>query len=102
MVKIPNPLEPSSPSITPAKFPKTLTPPQLAGYPAYVKRYPGVSVFVQNEANAVKARPVIANYNEVSQAMGQAIEAVLLGKGQPQQELDQAAEQANQTLATGQ
>ena len=56
-------------------------------------------MFVQNEANAVKARPVIANYNEVSQAMGQAIEAVLLGKGQPQQELDQAAEQADQTLA---
>jgi multiple sugar transport system substrate-binding protein len=75
---------------------------QLPGYPAYVKKYPGVSVFVQNEANAVKARPVIANYNEVSQAMGQAIEAVLLGKGQPQQELDQAAQQVNQTLATGQ
>jgi multiple sugar transport system substrate-binding protein len=75
---------------------------QLPGYPAYVKKYPGVSMFVQNEANAVKARPVIANYNEVSQAMGQAIEAVLLGKGQPQQELDQAAQQVNQTLATGQ
>ena len=75
---------------------------QLPGYPAYVKKYPGVSVFVQNEANAVKARPVIANYNEVSQAMGQAIEAVLLGKGQPQQELDQAAQQVDQTLATGQ
>ena len=75
---------------------------QLPGYDAYVKRYPGVSVFVQNEANAIKARPVIANYNEVSQAMGQAIEAVLLGKGQPQQELDQAAQQVDQTLATGQ
>ena len=75
---------------------------QLPGYDAYVKKYPGVSVFVQNEANAVKARPVIANYNEVSQAMGQAIEAVLLGKGQPQQELDQAAQQVDQTLATGQ
>ena len=75
---------------------------QLPGYDAYVKKYPGVSVFVQNEANAVKARPVIANYNEVSQAMGQAIQAVLLGKGQPQDELDQAADQVDQTLATGQ
>ena len=75
---------------------------QLPGYDAYVKKYPGVSVFVQNEANALKARPVIANYNEVSQAMGQAIQAVLLGKGQPQQELDQAAQQVDQTLATGQ
>jgi len=75
---------------------------QLPGYDAYVKKYPGVSVFVQNEANALKARPVIANYNEVSQAMGQAIQAVLLGKGQPQDELDQAAQQVDQTLATGQ
>ena len=75
---------------------------QLPGYDAYVKKYPGVSVFVQNEANAVKARPVIANYNEVSQAMGQAIQAVLLGKGQPQDELDQAADLVDQTLATGQ
>jgi multiple sugar transport system substrate-binding protein len=75
---------------------------QLPGYPAYVKKYPGVGVFVQNESNALKARPVIANYNEVSAAMGQAIEAVLLGKGQPQQELDQAAQQVDQTLATGQ
>jgi len=75
---------------------------RLPGYSAYVKKYPGVSVFVQNEANALKARPVIANYNEVSQAMGQAIQAVLLGKGQPQDELDQAAQQVDQTLATGQ
>jgi multiple sugar transport system substrate-binding protein len=75
---------------------------QLPGYGAYVKKYPGVSVFVQNESNALKARPVIANYNEVSSAMGQAIQAVLLGKGQPQQELDQAAGQVDQTLATGQ
>src|SRR6478609_7907414 len=75
---------------------------KLPQYQQYVKKYPGVSVFVQNEANALKARPVIANYNEVSQAMGQAIQAVLLGKGQPQQELDQAAQQVDQTLATGQ
>ena len=50
----------------------------------------------------MKARPVIANYNEISQAMGQAIEAVLLGKAQPQQALDQAAQQVDQTLASGQ
>jgi multiple sugar transport system substrate-binding protein len=75
---------------------------KLPQYAQYVKRYPGVATFVQNEANAVKARPVIANYNEISQAMGQAIEAVLLGKAQPQQALDQAAQQVDQTLASGQ
>jgi len=75
---------------------------KLPGYQAFIKKYPGDAVFVQNESNAVKARPVIPNYNEVSQAMGQAIQAVLLGKATPQQALDQAAQQVNQVLATGQ
>ena len=74
---------------------------KLPGYQAYVSKYPGVSTFVANEGNALKARPVIPDYNEVSQAMGQAIEAVLLGKAQPQQALDQAAQQVDQTLAQG-
>ena len=42
--------------------------------------YPGIETFVENEQNAVKARPVIPTYNEISQAMGQAIQAILLGK----------------------
>jgi multiple sugar transport system substrate-binding protein len=75
---------------------------KLPQYAQYVKKYPGVAAFVQNEANAVKARPVIVSYNEISQAMGQAIQAVLLGKAQPQQALDQAAQQVDQTLASGQ
>jgi multiple sugar transport system substrate-binding protein len=75
---------------------------QLPGYAAFIKRFPGDAEFVKNEANALKARPVIANYDEVSQAMGQAIQGVLLGKAQPQQALDQAAQQVDQTLASGQ
>jgi multiple sugar transport system substrate-binding protein len=74
----------------------------LPAYQQYVKRYPGVSTFVDNEANALKARPVIPVYNEVSQAMGQAIQAVLLGKAEPQQALDDAAQQVDDTLASGQ
>jgi multiple sugar transport system substrate-binding protein len=74
---------------------------KLPDYQQYVKKYPGINTFVQNEQNATKARPVIPNYNEVSQAMGQAIQAVLLGKAQPKQALDQAAEQVDQTLASG-
>ena len=70
-------------------------------YQTYVKKYPGIATFVQNEQNAVKARPVLADYNEISQAMGQAIQAVLLGKAQPQQALAQAAAQVNQVLAPG-
>jgi maltose-binding protein MalE len=34
--------------------------------------------------------------------MGQAIQAVLLGKAQPQQALDDAAQQVDATLASGQ
>ena len=75
---------------------------QLPQYPAYLKKYNGISEFVANEKNAVKARPVIANYDEMSAAMGQAIQAVLLGKAQPQQALDNAAQQVDQLLASGQ
>src|SRR6185437_5008581 len=74
---------------------------KLPAYQAYVKKYKGISTFVQNEANALKARPVLVDYNEISQAMGQAIQAVLLGKAQPKQALDQAAAQVNQVLAQG-
>ena len=45
--------------------------------------------------------PVLSTYNEISQAMGQAIQAILLGKAQPQQALDQAAQQVDQILAQG-
>jgi multiple sugar transport system substrate-binding protein len=75
---------------------------QLPQYPAYLKKYNGIAEFVANEKNAVKARPVIANYDEMSAAMGQAIQAVLLGKAQPQQALDNAAQQVDQLLASGQ
>ena len=56
---------------------------QTATYPKYTARYTGVGTFVDNEQNAVKARPVLPTYNEISQAMGQAIQAILLGKAQP-------------------
>jgi multiple sugar transport system substrate-binding protein len=70
-------------------------------YQTYVTRYPGVSTFVDNEQNAVKARPVTASYDELSQAMGQAIQAVLLGKADPKQALDQAAKEVDAILAQG-
>ena len=42
-----------------------------------------------------------ATYNEISQAMGQALQAVLLGKAEPKQALDQAAQQVDQILSQG-
>ena len=60
-------------------------------YKPYVKRYPGVDTFVANLANARKARPVTEKYPRISEAVGQAVQSVLLGKAQPKQALDQAA-----------
>jgi multiple sugar transport system substrate-binding protein len=74
---------------------------QSPDYPKYTSKYKGVATFVDNEKNAVKARPVLASYNEISQAMGQAIQAVLLGKAQPKAALDQAAQQVDEILAQG-
>jgi multiple sugar transport system substrate-binding protein len=75
---------------------------QLPSFPQYTAKYNGIDTFVENEQNAVKARPVIPTYNEISQAMGQAIQAVLLGKKDPKQALDEAADQVNTILASGQ
>ena len=72
---------------------------KLPGYAAYIAKYRGVSSFVQNLQNAVKVRPVTPLYPKISTALGQAIQAVLLGKAQPQQALDQAASQVNAILA---
>ena len=75
---------------------------KLPQYKQYLAKYKGIGTFVANLNNALKARPVLTNYNEISAAMGQAIQAVLLGKAQPKQALDSAANQVNQILASGQ
>jgi multiple sugar transport system substrate-binding protein len=62
-------------------------------------KYPGIGTFVDNLQNVEKARPVIEAYPEVSAAIGQAVADVLLGKGEPQAELDNAAQTANGALA---
>jgi multiple sugar transport system substrate-binding protein len=70
------------------------------GYKRYVKKYKGIGTFVQNLGNAKKARPVTEKYPRISQAIGQAVQAVLLGKAQPKAALDQAAGQVNSILGT--
>jgi len=75
---------------------------KLPQYQQYLAKYKGIGTFVANLNNALKARPVLTNYNEISADMGQAIQAVLLGKAQPKQALDNAATQVNQILASGQ
>ncbi len=65
------------------------------------KKFPGVDVFAENLSNVQKARPQISTYPQISQALGQAIVAVLLGQKDPKSALDAAAQQVNAILAGG-
>jgi multiple sugar transport system substrate-binding protein len=72
---------------------------RLPGYGQFITKYPGIGLWVKNLGNATQARPVLAVYPKISAAIGQAVQAVLLGKAQPQQALQQAAQQVNGVLA---
>jgi multiple sugar transport system substrate-binding protein len=67
-------------------------------YKAYTKRYPGIRTFVANLRNAKKVRPVDARYPRMSEAVGLAVQAVLLGKADPKKALDDAAGKVNSIL----
>ncbi len=72
----------------------------LPGYQDFLKRFPANKVFVDNLAkNATKSRPNIPEYPKISQALGTAVQAVLLGKAQPKAALDQARQQVDQILS---
>jgi multiple sugar transport system substrate-binding protein len=62
---------------------------------------PGINVFAENLANVQQARPVLAAYPQISEAMGLAIVSAMLGENDAQSALDEAAAQANDSLALG-
>jgi multiple sugar transport system substrate-binding protein len=72
---------------------------KLAGYKQFVRKYPGVGVWVQNLNNATQSRPVTTTYPKISTVVGQMVQSVLLGKAQPKQALSSAAQQVNSILA---
>jgi len=72
---------------------------KLPDYQTFLKKYPGVDTFVENMNNAVKARPTVPQYSKISEALGQAIVAVLLGKADAQTALDEAAQKTDAILA---
>ena len=53
------------------------------GYGPFLAKYPGDKVFVANMTNVTLARPNITQYPEISASIGQAVQAVLLGKATP-------------------
>ncbi|MEW5811305.1 MAG: ABC transporter substrate-binding protein [Actinomycetota bacterium] len=60
---------------------------------------PGTAAFVENLNNVKKVRPTVEQYPDVSDALGQAIVAVMLGKQQPADALNAAAQAADAKLA---
>ena len=60
---------------------------------------PGTSTFVENLSNVKKVRPTVEQYPDVSEALGQAIVSVMLGKEQPADALNSAATAADAALA---
>jgi multiple sugar transport system substrate-binding protein len=73
----------------------------LPGYQTFLKKYPEEKVFVNNLNNVKNVRPNIPDYAEVSTAIGQMVQSVLLGKAQPQAALDAANKQVASVLAGG-
>jgi len=63
------------------------------------KKLPGLKTFVENLSNVKQARPQVPSYPQISQALGNAIVGVLLGKVSPQDALDQATSATNQALS---
>ena len=60
----------------------------------YTKTYPGGQVFFDNLANATTPRPTVEGYTAMSRTVGIAISGVLQGVAEPQEALDEAAEQS--------
>lgn len=72
---------------------------QLPDYQKFLAKYPGNAVFVQNLDNVKQARPNLAAYPEISTAIGQMVQSVLLGQAQPADALKSAEQQVTGVLA---
>ena len=64
-------------------------------------KLPGLKTFIDNLSNVKQARPQVEEYPKISEALGNAIVGVLLGKLSPQDALDQAATATDEALAGG-
>ena len=65
----------------------------------HVPPLPGSTTFVENLNNVKKVRPQVEQYPAISEALGQAIVSVMLGKDQPASALNSAAQAADTALA---
>ncbi len=72
---------------------------KLPDYQKFLDKYPANKVFVENLNNVKHIRPNIPAYAEVSTSIGQMVQAVLLGKAEPQKAMDAARDQVTSALA---
>ena len=72
----------------------------LPAWQDHVKELEGLQTFVDVLEEA-RVRPVIENYPQVSEAIGQAITSVLLGDKQPAEALEQAVSAGDEALQDG-
>lgn len=70
-------------------LPANLKSRQSKEYQAYLKKHPTAKIFLE-QAQYGRSRPVFAGYSRVSQSIGRAMEAVLLGKSSPQEALKES------------
>ena len=67
---------------------------QSEAYQTFVEQQPIVKVFLE-QAEFGRPRPILKGYPRISEHLGRAIEAVLLGKTSPKQALEKAQRQLN-------
>ncbi len=72
---------------------------KLPEYAKFLTKFPSNKVFVENLNNVKHVRPNIASYAQVSTAIGQMVQSVLLGQQQPQAAVDAARDQVTSALA---
>jgi multiple sugar transport system substrate-binding protein len=68
-------------------------------FKAQVEALPGLDIMAANSVNAINARPTVAGYVGLSEAIGSAISNVLQGQGDPKSALEEAATKADEALA---
>ncbi len=62
---------------------------QNPAYQEFIAKLPAVKVFLE-QASVARSRPIFPGYNRISENIGRAIEAVLLGKSSPQEALKES------------
>jgi multiple sugar transport system substrate-binding protein len=67
-------------------------------FQSQVAQFPGLDIMAANGENAKQARPTVAGYVGLSEAIANAISQVLQGQGDPKTALDEAAETATAKL----